>query len=116
MADLWMKAGDLQPRWDVVFRDASGDPVDITGTDITVSMRRIRGDRGLILDRVPAINDQVDPDSVGHAHYQPQAGDTDEPGGFYVEFRANFADGDETFPNATYLRLAILPALIETGS
>jgi hypothetical protein len=124
-ADLVCKAGDLQPRWDVTFRDANGDPVDISATDVAVSVslvydsalnRRYRRGEMMILDRVPASNDQTDADSFGKAHYQPVAGDTDTPGGYEVEFVAEFADGSETFPNAAYLKLAIYEGLVAEAS
>lgn len=115
MADFWIKQGDSSPSYRATLRDGDGNAVDIAGADVRFLMRRQRGTL-LVVDAEADIDQDVDGDdapiNIGQVHYDWQVGDTDEEGGFLVEFEVTF-EGSliETFPNDGYLTVAILEDL-----
>jgi hypothetical protein len=113
MSDWYWAQGDTATAMPDVLRDAAGDPVDIAGATIELTLTPLRGGAPIVSGAGNAENDQVgngSDGSKGAVHYDPQAGDTDAPGDYLGQWTATFAGGAVlSFPNAGYLLVTVTP-------
>lgn len=108
MPDLTIKAGDTYPPL-VTTLEENGGPLDLT-TATSITMR-------MASDSPPsAVDDLVcavvgDP-TQGVVEYEWQAGDTDVPGTYKVDFVIDFGTGQlQTVPNETEKEIVIRAAI-----
>lgn len=83
---LYLKRNDLQPYYYFTINYPNGNPVDITGSTIYCTMRKVDGT--LKINRQTAgIN--ITDGLKGEGEYRWQSTDTNEAGTFYIEFEVN---------------------------
>lgn len=122
MADVWRKQFDTAPQITSTLQRPPGTRADIGGADVELIVRGIRDEnhaarRGPILFIKPANNDQSGAPTMGDVSYDLEDGDTDFDGGYVFEWRVTYTDATvETFRDAGYNTLAVLPTLDEVGS
>jgi len=106
---LIMKRNDLQPYYYAEIKDADGNPVNIAGAAIVCTMKGSAGT--LKIDRQSAgINITDGPN--GKFEYRWQAGDTDTPGKYYIEFEVTPAAGGKfTVPARDRAEVIIVDSL-----
>jgi hypothetical protein len=91
---------DLQPVYSVTVVDSSGSVIDITGATIRTTMR-LENSTTLAINRSTAGITLTDA-TAGQFEYQWQAGETDTPGSYDIEFEITpSAGGKFTLPNPT---------------
>lgn len=98
-----IRQGDTHTALQATLKDASGNPVDLTGA----SVRFLMGRSGQVtVDAGALIKDATG----GVVWYVWQAGDTSTPGAYTGEFKVTFPDGSvETYPNSGELLIIINP-------
>lgn len=108
-----IKSGDTRPAYLTDLTDDFGDPgaapIDLTlATEVNFLMR-LHGSTGSPEIRSPmTIADAVN----GTVQYAWQAGDTDTPGDYDVEFEITWSDGGiETVPNDSYNTVRVVDDL-----
>lgn len=102
MADFHLKAGDLLPSITAALRDASNNPVNLTGATVTFRMRR-RNATTNVVEAAASVVSAVN----GTVRYDWQAGETDDHGLYEAEFVADLPSGRETFPNDRFISVKI---------
>lgn len=101
-----IKQYDTAPSLEVVLLDHLGVAVNLTGCDITFSMRS-RDDSSLVVDGPALILEALN----GKVVYEFASGDTNTSGAFYGEMRVRYPNlSFETFPNAEYININIVKA------
>lgn len=115
MADHSMKVGDTLPEITATLKDGNGNPVNIYQADVAFVMRSFDGTVAL---EAPADNlDDNAEENTGKVVYYWAPGDTDVPGGYWLEWFVTFngmsGDEFETFPNDGWKTLAIIGNLRE---
>lgn len=78
-----IKAGDLEPPIDATLLQATGTPVDLTTAASVRCLVRRTGATSLAVDRDATINS---PRTAGSVTLAWQAGETDTPGTYQLEF------------------------------
>jgi len=97
-----MKTGDTAPILQATFTDANGSAVSITGATVKLIVANLAG--SVVMNKSMSIFNGAG----GIAEYEWQAGDTDTPGTYKVEFEVTYATGEvESFPNTGYEMLVI---------
>ena len=95
---LFLTRNDLQPYYLVGVTNSTGAIVDLTGATVRVTMR-LENSTALTIDRSTA-GLTVTGATSGEFQYQWQAGDTNSPGTFDIEFEITPASGGKfTLPN-----------------
>jgi hypothetical protein len=106
MPDLTLKAGDTFPPL-VTTLEENGGPLDLTGAG-TVTMRMASSSVSMT-DLVCTI---VGAPTNGVVEYEWDAGDTDTPGTYKVDFLINFGSGNlQSAPNDSEKEIVIRPAV-----
>ena len=82
---------ETQLRWAPTISQYVGDPVDLDGTDVTVSIRRER-DHVLVMDDAVVT---VTNTALGHVAVHLVPAVTAEVGGYVVEWRVRWGDGSD---------------------
>jgi len=89
-----IKQNDTSPSLQATLKDASLNPIDLTGATVMFHMKSVDGT--VKVDRQMTITNEAG----GVVQYDWQSGDTDTVGTYYVEFEVTYADSSvETFPN-----------------
>jgi hypothetical protein len=89
-----IKQNDTSPSLQATLKDASLNPIDLTGATVMFHMKSVGGT--VKVDQQMTITDATG----GVVQYDWQSGDTDTVGTYYVEFEVTYADSSvETFPN-----------------
>ncbi len=108
---------DTAPPLRACLRDGDDEPIDLTGSTVTITIAfalphrsYYTSPRDRIVDRAPCI---VDPDQAGegrgYVEWHPQEGDLNPPGRFLYQFEITYpSGGTQTIPADTYLPLVIL--------
>lgn len=90
---------DLQPYIKVQVKDASGDPVDLSGATIKASMKSLEDGSIKFQERITGVT--ITDAANGRFEYRWQSGDTDTTGKFKMEFEITPASGGKfTLPKA----------------
>jgi hypothetical protein len=106
MPDLTLKTGDTFPPL-VTTLEENGGPLDLTGAD-TVTMRMASGQTSLTDLECDVVGDPTN----GIVEYVWQAGDTDVPGTYKVDFLIDFGTGQlQSAPNDSEKEIVIRPAV-----
>lgn len=99
-----IKQNDTSPELGAILKDASGKPVNVTGSTVVLNMR-LRSSGEIKVNRGPC--DIVD-GVAGSVKYPWQVGDTDTPGVYEAEYEVTYiAGGVETFPNDGYKHVKV---------
>lgn len=89
-----IKQNDTSPSLQATLKDASLNPIDLTGATVMFHMKSVDGT--IKVDRQMTVTNAAG----GVVQYDWQSGDTDTVGTYYVEFEVTYADSSvETFPN-----------------
>ena len=111
MADYTIKTGNLEPAVNVILKDASGNPVDLTDADGVTFRLSAKGASAGVFDRAATIDS---PATSGSVTYNWQAGDTDLAGKYLGEFTISWPTArPQTYPTNSFISIAIkarLPA------
>jgi len=99
---FYIKQGDLLPVIRSTLYDANGDPIDLTGANVTFVMR-LPGAPNLQVRAGATIVDPVG----GVVQYAWQEGDTNVVGGFAAEWSASIGGQQMTIPNLNYLTVQV---------
>jgi hypothetical protein len=108
--DFFIGQGDA-PLVTETLRDENGDPVDIQGADIKLTVTPVRGGAA-ILDAVDMDNDQVgdgNDGTKGNVSIQLDGSQTGASGDYLVKITATKASQQVTFPNVGFLVWTIGP-------
>lgn len=110
-ADFYWRQGDTASDFTETLRDEDGNPVDIAGAAIHLTVTPIRGAAPIIdAAMTPLQNGDGSDGSKGQVSYTPQPGDTAEPGDYLAAIIVTYSSGQvQTFPNAGYILLTITP-------
>lgn len=113
MADRDMKQGDTWPPLPIQLREHDGSPTDLTDMD-EIRVYIVGTDHTITTDTQ---NVTVDGDPKdGNGYYSWQAGDTDYPGEYQVEYEVVWDDGRvRRYPTVGYRTLLIIPNLGEAA-
>lgn len=106
--DFHIKSGDTTPVITATLTDSAGAAVNLTGATVRFIMRK----GGTSSAKVTGEADIGSPASGGEVSYTWEATDTDTPGIYSACWEVTFSGGAiQTFPNAGYTSVAILPQL-----
>ncbi len=115
MADSWLKANDTAPRLTSTLEDRNGDPVNLSDADVRIHVREIRGDT--VLDDDGSIDQVGDGSDGSKGTVSYDFGEPLAAGGYRYEWEVTYMDASvETFPNGSWLTLAVLQTLGEVAS
>ena len=104
---------DTAPDLPAVLSDGAGEPIDLTGSSVTISIAYSRysyyySPTRRIVDRSPCV---VDPDQInntGLVRWTPGDGDLSPPGQYLYYFQVTYPGGGvQTIPPNTYLPMII---------
>lgn len=84
---LYLKKNDLQPYYYFAFKDALGAFVNITGATVVCTMQNAESGALKITRRSTGIT--ITDGANGQGELRWQAGDTDTPGTYYIEFECS---------------------------
>lgn len=101
-----IKSGDLLPAMVVDLVDGGGNPVDVSSGGITVTVRMVDEEGTVVLERAAVKDDTI----VNRVRLVWEAGDTDEPGSYEVDWAATFTGKQQSFPTGTYNTVQIVPS------
>lgn len=100
------KRGDTRTAIKATLKDATGQPVDLTGCQVKFIMSKQNG--GAKINRDALVQDAAN----GVVWFVFEANEVDEIGTFKGEFEVTYGDGRvETFPNDGYIIVQINPDL-----
>lgn len=104
---ITIKQDDTQPAMKVRLKDASGNPVCLTGATVRVAIQHYsQPDIKFLRDAY--IQDAI----TGEVWLVWQSEETQVTGLYRIEFRVTYQDGNrETFPNDGYLMVKIMERL-----
>lgn len=95
---FYLKTSDTAPVLEATLTDATGSPIDLTGSSVQFQLSEPRSGT-TIVDAGANIADA----SGGVVRYPWGDDDTDASGRYRAEFVVTYADGSvETFPNVAY--------------
>lgn len=100
-----IRSGDLEPPIDAALIAGSG-PADLTGATVLAKARK-RGAPALLFTRAPTIISAP----AGTVRVEWQAGETDTPGTYLLEFEVTRAGRKQTFPGDGPIEFRIVPDL-----
>lgn len=101
--DVIIKRGDTRHAIKAILRDASGDPVDLTGCSVKFVMAPLS--RPATVCREPHIENAKN----GEVWVVWAPGETDKSGIYRAEFKVTYPDGRvETFPETSYIGISII--------
>lgn len=86
---IQLTTGDTQP-WEFHLKDENGDPVNLTGATVTISMRA----RGATTNKIDGGSVTLTAATQGTITYNPSSGDTDTPGTFDLEIKVVDSSSD----------------------
>lgn len=101
MADFYIGQGDL-PLWTETLTDGSGNPVNINGATVTMTVVPIQGGSNVLTNNAVTNLDDGSPALRGHVSRQMLAGETSNPGDYLVRVVATQASKPISFPNTGY--------------
>lgn len=111
MSDYYIRKGDTAGILADVLKDDEGQPVDIAGATIELTVTPIGGGTPIVSGG--ASNDQVGDGadgSKGAVHYEWASPQTDEAGDFLGEWKVTIGGEVQTYPNAGYILISITEA------
>lgn len=105
--DFYIKQADTAPPLVAILKDATLEPVDLTGTTLRFIMSASTTATPTV-DQPAELVDAVN----GRVRYLWQTGDTDIIGSYKAEFEVTWPDGTyETFPNKIYINVKVVADL-----
>src|SRR4051812_9076051 len=108
--DYFIAQGDHGEPFRDVLKDDAGQPVDINGATVKLTVTSVGGGTPII-NAAAAVNDQVgdgSDGSKGKVHRVWQAGETAVDGLHLGRWTVTFGDGSvQTFPNGGYILIEI---------
>lgn len=106
MAVFYIKQNDRLPVLNATLVDGNGNPVNLTGTAVTLNMRD-SANNVKIAGAACTITNAVG----GQVSYAWAPGDVNTAGTYSAEFEVAFAGGNETFPNDSNITVVITSEL-----
>jgi len=101
--DVILKRGDTRHAVKAILKDVEGDPVDLTGCEVSFAMAPLG--RRAVINRAAHIQDAV----AGEVWVVWVPGETDITGIYRAEFKVIHPDGKkETFPSDGYISIQIM--------
>jgi hypothetical protein len=101
--DVILKRGDTRHAVKAILKDVEGDPVDLTGCEVSFVMAPLG--RRAVINRAAHIQDAV----AGEVWVVWVPGETDITGIYRAEFKVIYPDGrKETFPSDGYISIQIM--------
>lgn len=111
MSDLVIRQGDTTPAFVQTLLDASGNPLDLTGSSVVFVMRAITAAAPTV-EAAATINDPIN----GVVEYDWSTADTAVSGIYAAEFHVTDASGGTyTYPNNGYLEISVEQNLTTPG-
>lgn len=105
--DFFWKQNDTAPAIAEQLLDGLGAPVNLAGASVKFMMWQ-PGDAAIKVNAAASITDAA----TGKVSYTPNAGNTDTPGDYAVEWQVTFGGGGiETFPNGTWQKVRVVDDL-----
>lgn len=110
---VYYSEGDTAPDLPAVLTDGAGEPIDLTGATVTISIAYARysyyyAPTLRIVDEGPCVVDLDQVNNKGLVRWTPQAGDLSPPGSFLYYFQVTYPSGGvQTIPPNTYLPMII---------
>lgn len=105
--DFFLRQGDTSPAITGVLKDAADQVVSLVGATVTFRAALV-ADPTVTIEGAATVDDAPG----GEVSYGWQDGDTDTPGDWLAEWRADFGGGTVmTFPNGGYVRIRITDAV-----
>lgn len=109
MADFYIREGDTASDLADTLRDAAGEPVQINGAAVTLTLAPLRGG-ALIVDDAADNDDDGSLPQRGKVHYEWGAGETDDPGEYLGTWVVDFGGGNvQSYPNDGFILVSITP-------
>jgi len=107
--------GDTAPNLERQMLDGNGDPIDLTGCTVTITIAHARYDyyyspSTRIVDRGSCLVDPDQTNNTGWVSWTPPTDILDPAGNYYFNFEITYADSTrQTIPPNTYLLMVIKP-------
>lgn len=101
--------GDRAPDLVDIIRDGNGDPMDLTGKTIAITIAHAKYDHyyspgRVIVEAGPCVPDPDQNANKGVVRWTPAAGDLSPAGSFHYQYKLN---GIQTIPPHTYGQIVI---------